>query len=127
MVEASSPRQDLAAWLAAVTGPGLDPFLEEQEEVWEVEEGEVEEGERLDPTWGREGEECGGGGRSEGAVRLEWEDGDTFQGHLVGGRREGGGEVSSKRLGIVALTGTWKQGELEGKGRLVGAHINILH
>ena len=80
-----------------------------------------------DPTWGREGEEgCqvqggrDGEGRLEGSATVRWKNGDTFQGTFVKGLRSGWGIVSCPEKGILAITGNWKEGELEGKGRLVG-------
>jgi hypothetical protein len=107
MAEAGSVRASLAAWLEAVTVPSRDPFLGAGEE--EEEDGE-EEGERLDPTWGREGaadcqvvsgEEAVAGAR-DGAARLLWPDGDSVQGRFAGGAREGGGVVSGASSGHSA-------------------------
>ena len=125
----SSPKEVLASWLSHVTVPSRDPFQEEElaEHLW----GEGEDidvvGERLDPTWGREGSpSCRGAERLEGSVNLRWEDGGSFIGNYMEGVREGDGVVSAKNKGVVALTGNWSKGELEGKGRLVNQILTSL-
>ena len=122
----TTPKEVLATWLSHVTVPSRDPFLEEEltEHLW----GEGEDidvvGERLDPTWGREGSpSCRGAERLEGSVNLRWEDGGSFIGNYMEGVREGDGVVSAKNKGVVALTGHWSKGELKGKGRLVRKHL----
>ena len=114
-------REVLASWIAHVTVPTRDPFLEKPtEHLWDQGENGSVEGERVDPTWGREGSpSCHGAERLEGSVNLRWEDGGSFVGSYMGGAREGDGVVTAKNKGVVALTGNWSKGELEGKGRLV--------
>ena len=81
----------------------------------------------VDPTCDREDEadcvvELGGrneAGDLEGNVHLKWSNGDTFKGMFVNGRRQGWGVVSSPGHDIMALTGDWSNGYLEGRGRLV--------
>lgn len=122
-----SSQQVLDSWLRSHSDPGKDPWVEERwEDTTLVNKVRV----CSDPTHGREGEGgCqvqGGrdeGGRLEGAASLRWENGDTFQGSFVGGLRSGWGIVSCPEKGILAITGNWKDGELEGKGRLV-SHAN---
>ena len=116
------PKKLLASWLSHVTVPSKNPFLEEEldEHLWGEGEDTDVVGERVDPTWGREGSPSRRGAeRLEGSVNLRWEDGESFTGSYMGGAREGDGVVSAKNKGVVALTGNWSKGELEGKGRLV--------
>ena len=128
----SSPSESLKAWLESVTDPNKDPWTSEDWRGLEVlesddeEEEEEEEAVTIDPTLGREGDEdcvvVGGTdsqGRPEGNVSLSWSNGDSFKGQYAGGRREGWGIVSSPNKDILALTGVWTRGWLEGKGRLV--------
>ena len=122
-----SPKEVLATWLSDVTVPSRDPFQEEElaEHLWGEGEDTDVVGNRVDPTWGREGSpSCRGAERLEGSVNLRWEDGESFTGSYMGGAREGDGGVSAKNKGVVALTGNWSRGELEGKGRLVRKHLN---
>ena len=121
------PQQVLTNWLRSHSDPGKDPWVEER---WEDTTLVSKVRECIDPTHGREGEErcqVQGGrdaeGRLEGAASLRWENGDTFQGSFVRGLRSGWGIVSCPEKGILAITGNWKNGELEGKGRLVSHEL----
>ena len=109
-------------WLLDKRSAKALPEVLESDKKEEEEEEEV----TIDPTLGREGEEdcvlvgeTDGQGRPEGNVSLSWSNGDSFKGQYVGGQREGWGIVSSPSNDILALTGVWTQGRLEGKGRLV--------
>ena len=78
-----TPKEKLGAWLRHVNVPTKDPFLEEQlaEHLWGEGEDNVVVGERVDPTWGREGSpSCCGAERLEGSVNLRWEGGESFVG-----------------------------------------------
>ena len=130
----SSPSGSLKAWLESVTDPNKDPWTSDDWRVLKVLESnddDEEEEVAIDPTLGREGEEdcvvvgeTDSQGRPEGNVSLSWSNGDSFKGQYVGGRREGWGIVSSPNNDILALTGVWTDGWLEGKGRLVSIFIS---
>ena len=55
-----------------------------------------------------------------------WASGDTFKGNLEDGLRTGWGLVTSPENDIVALTGEWVGGSLEGKGRLVSKIVFLI-
>ena len=128
---------NLKAWLQSVTDPNKDPWSSEEWKGLDVSESEEEEEQEdvpIDPTLGREREEgcvvVGGTdsqGRPEGNVAVSWSNGDSFKGQYVAGRREGWGIVSSPENDILALTGVWTHGWLEGKGRLVSNIYNTWH
>ena len=52
--------------------------------------------------------------------------GETFKGSFSRGLRSGWGIVSCPEKDIMAITGNWKEGELEGKGRLVSNLSKIM-
>ena len=62
----------------------------------------------------------------EGSASLQWENGDSFKGSFTRGLRSGWGIVSCPEKDIMAITGNWKEGELEGKGRLVSNLSKIM-
>ena len=122
------PSDRLKAWLETVTDPNKDPWTSEQWRGLDIFQTDQEEEEEvpIDPTLGREDDEdcvlVGGRdsqGRPEGNVSLSWSNGDSFKGQYAGGQREGWGIVSSPNNHILALTGVWTRGWLQGKGRLV--------
>ena len=124
---------NLKAWLQSVTDPNKDPWSSEEWKGVDVLDSEEKEDITIDPTLDREGEEgcvvVGGTdsqGRPEGNVSVTWSNGDSFKGQYVGGRREGWGIVSSPDNHILALTGVWTHGWLEGKGRLVSTKYFLI-
>ena len=125
------PAKDaLSSWLRSHSDPGKDPWLEEK---WEDSSNVSQDRVCSDPTYGREGEEgCKiQGGRDaedqlEGSASIQWQNGDTFNGSFSRGLRSGWGIVSCPEKDIMAITGNWKEGELEGKGRLVSNLSKIM-
>ena len=122
------PCDRLKAWLETVTDPNKDPWTSDQWRGLDILQNDLEEEEEvaIDPTLGREEEddcvlvgERDSQGRPDGNVSLSWSNGDSFKGQYAGGQREGWGIVSSPNNHILALTGVWIQGWLQGKGRLV--------
>ena len=120
-----SAKEILSNWLITHSDPSKDPWLEDK---WE-DNTLVDLQDRVcsDPTCGREEEEgCKAKGgrdgedRLVGSASLNWENGDTFQGTFGKGLRSGWGIVACPEKEILAITGNWREGELEGKGRLVG-------
>ena len=67
-----SPKEALASWLSHVTVPSRDPFQEEEldEHLWGEGEDTDVVGERVDPTWGREGSPSCRGAERAGTERL---------------------------------------------------------
>ena len=134
--QAEDPSVRLRAWILSHTDPNKDPWRSEEWRAWDVVTSETEqEGEEIprDPTLGRESDEdcvivgpTDHQGRPEGNVTLRWSNGDTFQGCYVGGVREGAGLVSSPANNILALTGVWTAGWLQGKGSLVSGGVEVL-
>ena len=57
--------------------------------------------------------------RLGGDQYYEWPSGDTYSGHIEDGMKSGWGILTSKQNNIVSLAGHWKEGRLEGKGRMV--------
>ena len=48
-----------------------------------------------------------------------WANGDTFKGHMEDDVKSRYGLVTSPENNIVVLSGDWREGRMEGKGRLV--------
>ena len=139
-----SPCETLAAWLESVTVPGRDPFMEQGPNHVEA----SDQGQRLDPTWEREDSaQILSGGGLEGAVRLAWEGGDTFQGRYYyyysysyinycskvrrrAAGRPGSSEQSFGRMGGSHWYMEWRgargQGEAGEKG-LINVRQSIMH
>ena len=57
--------------------------------------------------------------RLGGDCSYVWANGDTFRGHMEDGVKSGYGLVTSPGNDIVGLSGDWRAGMIEGKGRLV--------
>ena len=125
------PQESLSRWILSHTDPNKDPWTSQDWSWSDTEDSQLDlEDIPRDPTLGRESEEeCvvvgsrDSEGRPEGNVSLSWTNGDTFKGCYVSGRRSGWGIVSSPTNNILALTGTWSDGWLQGKGRLVSGNI----
>ena len=120
-----SAKEILSTWLRSHSEPSKDPWVEDK---WADTSTVSQERVCSDPTYGREDEEgCqiqggrNGEGKLEGSASILWENGDTFKGSFLNGLRSGWGIVSSPDKEIQAITGKWREGELEGKGRLVSS------
>ena len=133
--ESDNETEKLRFWLAEHTDPNKNPWSNDNwrqnkdviEHLGDCDSDDTDNDVTADPTCDRETDddceiELGGrneAGELDGNVHLKWSNGATFKGMFVNGRRHGWGVVSSPGDDIMALTGDWLNGYLEGKGRLV--------
>ena len=129
---ASEANKRLKDWLHKHTDPNKNPWSDDDIicDDTETEEDCV----YIDPTINREDDDdCklllgsrNEDGRLDGNVSLSWSNGDSFKGCYEAGVRSGWGIVTSPSHDILALTGDWSQGWLEGRGRLVTKNTTVM-